>query len=456
MASHLAFFELEVVELRRVIGDEMRVETYFSGIKQIKRSRQRSSAYHINIANSLTAFWSFIPYFEDVGAATLQYLDTLFQRDNLQKSQFFKGLPKVLPQLPKRVVQQRVLPCLMTEFVNPNMVPFVLPNVLLISEECSRVEYTHLVLPELIPIFKLQEPIQVLLIFLQKMDLLLTKTPAEDIKQHVLPMIFRALEAPSIQIQELCLNIIPTFANLIESSSMKNSLFPRIKNACLQTSSLAVRVNALVCMGKLLQYLEKWFVLDEVLPFLQLIPSKEPAVLMAILGIYKCTFSHKKLGITKEILAGKVLPHLVPLSIESSLNLSQFNSYIVIIKEMVSRIETEQRGKLEQLQPQVSLTLEEKQKLAKQQEQAQMLRNQKQLLPQSKAHTISNPQVHDPWFITMKPLLSRRSFPWLVSRSFTSELLRPQSTSGGEKLIGFKVLKRKQSFLEADLMILRM
>uniref|UniRef100_A0A8C4QBG2 SCY1-like protein 2 n=1 Tax=Eptatretus burgeri TaxID=7764 RepID=A0A8C4QBG2_EPTBU len=375
----------------------------------------------------------------------------------------------------------------MTEFVNPNMVPFVLPNVLLISEECSRVEYTHLVLPELIPIFKLQEPIQashmVLLIFLQKMDLLLTKTPAEDIKQHVLPMIFRALEAPSIQIQELCLNIIPTFANLIESSSMKNSLFPRIKNACLQTSSLAVRVNALVCMGKLLQYLEKWFVLDEVLPFLQLIPSKEPAVLMAILGIYKCTFSHKKLGITKEILAGKVLPHLVPLSIESSLNLSQFNSYIVIIKEMVSRIETEQRGKLEQLQamhneqknldlppqlsipseaeqtaggsnkpddifknfgldhsitatqqensehkengvsthlskPQVSLTLEEKQKLAKQQEQAQMLRNQKQLLPQSKAHTISNPQVHDPWFITMKPLLSRRSFPWLVSRSF--------------------------------------
>ena len=32
---------------------------------------------------------------------TLQYFDSLFQRDNLQKSQFFKGLPKVLPKLPK-------------------------------------------------------------------------------------------------------------------------------------------------------------------------------------------------------------------------------------------------------------------------------------------------------------------------------------------------------------------
>lgn len=40
--------------------------------------------------------------------------------------------------------------------------------------------------------------------------------------------------------QELCLNIIPTFANLIDYPSMKNALIPRIKSACLQTSSLAV------------------------------------------------------------------------------------------------------------------------------------------------------------------------------------------------------------------------
>lgn len=42
---------------------------------------------------------------------------------------------------------------------------------------------------------------QILLIFLQKMDLLLTKTPPDDIKNSVLPMVYRALEAPSVQIQ---------------------------------------------------------------------------------------------------------------------------------------------------------------------------------------------------------------------------------------------------------------
>ncbi|KAL8221735.1 UNVERIFIED_CONTAM: SCY1-like protein 2, partial [Gekko kuhli] len=314
-----------------------------------------------------------IPFFDDVGAVTLQYFDSLFQRDNLQKSQFFKGLPKVLPKLPKRVIVQRILPCLTSEFVNPDMVPFVLPNVLLIAEECTKEEYIKLILPDLSPVFKQQEPVQILLIFLQKMDLLLTKTPPDEIKNSVLPMVYRALEAPSIQIQELCLNIIPTFANLIDYPSMKNALIPRIKSACLQTSSLAVRVNSLVCLGKILEYLDKWFVLDDILPFLQQIPSKEPAVLMGILethianllstvlhtdiskkasafiGIYKCTFSHKKLGITKEQLAGKVLPHLIPLSIENNLNLNQFNSFISVIKEMLNKLETEHKTKLEQI-----------------------------------------------------------------------------------------------------------
>ncbi|CAJ0924400.1 unnamed protein product [Ranitomeya imitator] len=142
-----------------------------------------------------------IPFFDDVGAVTLQYFDSLFQRDNLQKSQFFKGLPKVLPKLPKRVVVQRILPALTSEFVNPDMVPFVLPNVLLIAEECTKEEYTKLILPDLGPVFRQQEPIQILLIFLQKMDLLLTKTPSDEIKNSVLPMVYRALEAPSIQIQ---------------------------------------------------------------------------------------------------------------------------------------------------------------------------------------------------------------------------------------------------------------
>lgn len=290
-----------------------------------------------------------IPFFEDVGSMTLQYLDTLFQRDNLQKSKFFKGLPKIVSKLPKRVNQQRILPPLFKECVNPDMIPFVLPSILYVAEQSTDKEYVSIIFPELIPMFKLQKPVQILLIFLQNMTLLLGKTSATDIKNHVLPVVYHALESNDPQIQELVLNITPTFASLIDYTSLKNSIVPRIKKMCLATSSLSVRVGCLVCLGKLLEYMDKWYVLDEVFPLLPQIPSREPGVLMSILGIFKVTLSHAKLGITKEILATKVIPFLVPLCIENNLNLNQFNAYISVVKEMVAKVETEQRTKLEQL-----------------------------------------------------------------------------------------------------------
>jgi hypothetical protein len=48
-------------------------------------------------------------------------------------------------------------------------------------------------LSDLKPVMKIMDPIQVLLIFMQNMDLLLAKTPPEDVKSDVLPMLYRAL-----------------------------------------------------------------------------------------------------------------------------------------------------------------------------------------------------------------------------------------------------------------------
>ncbi|CAN7998877.1 unnamed protein product [Ixodes hexagonus] len=293
--------------------------------------------------------FSKLKFLEDVGVKTLQYLDSLYQWDNLQKSHVYKGLPQVLAQMPKRVALHRVLPCLAKEYASPEMVPFVLPSVLLIAEQATKEEFCAFILPDLIRIFRLREPVQILLIFMQKMELLLTKCPPDDIKNHVLPMIYGSLESDAQQIQELCLNIIPDFAHLIDYPSMKNALLPRIKKLCLHTNYLSVRVNCLVCLGKLLEHLDKWLVLDEILPVLPEIRSKEPAVLMGILGIYKLAMTHKKLGLTKDVMACKVIPFLMPLTIENGLTLNQFNAIMSVVKEMIGAVELEHRAKLEQL-----------------------------------------------------------------------------------------------------------
>ena len=53
------------------------------------------------------------------------------------------------------------MPSLMKECVNADMIPFVLPSLLLMAEQATDKEYTTTILPQLIPLFKIKEPIQV-------------------------------------------------------------------------------------------------------------------------------------------------------------------------------------------------------------------------------------------------------------------------------------------------------
>lgn len=51
-------------------------------------------------------------------------------------------------------------------------------------------------------------------------------------------------------------------------------------------------------------------------------------------------------------MALSILPFLIPMCIENTLTLNQFNVLISIIKEMVTSVETEHRAKLQQLNEQ--------------------------------------------------------------------------------------------------------
>ena len=90
--------------------------------------------------------------------------------------------------------------------------------------------------------------------------------------------------------------------------------------------------------------------LDDVLPILHAVTARDAAILMAMLGIYKIVFTHPKLGITKDLLATKVLPFLIPISVDSNLNIKQCTAYMALIKDMLNQIETEHKKKMEQIE----------------------------------------------------------------------------------------------------------
>ncbi|XP_050456070.1 SCY1-like protein 2 [Cataglyphis hispanica] len=295
-----------------------------------------------------------IEYFTDIGVKTLNYLDKLFQWDNLQKSQFYKGLPQLLKQLPHRVALHRVLPALYKELVNPPMIPFVLPSILQVMEVTEIEEFREHILPNLKPVLALEDPPQISLVLMQNINLLLKLCPTGVIKTDIVPMLLRALESEWEQLQELCLSALPNIVTMIEGPVIKNAILPRMKKICLspgkKSTSLGVRVNCLLCLAKMLPNFDRWLVFDQILPFLQEVPhSGEPAILMAIIGIYRMLLTHSKLGMGKEILATKVLPFLLPLCIEQNLSMSQYETLSTLVVDMINRVTNEHREALRQL-----------------------------------------------------------------------------------------------------------
>lgn len=69
----------------------------------------------------------------------------------------------------------------------------------------------------------------------------------------------------------------------------------------------------------------------------------------SLADVLKLIVSSSKLGVTKEVMATKIIPFLMPLSIENNLTVAQFDAIVTMVKDMVHQVETEHRSKLEQL-----------------------------------------------------------------------------------------------------------
>ncbi|XP_058803875.1 SCY1-like protein 2 [Phymastichus coffea] len=296
-----------------------------------------------------------IEYFNDIEVKTLIYLDKLFQWDNFQKSKFYKGLPQILKQFPRRAVLQKVLPALQKEFVNAPMIPFLLPSILQVMEDCTNQEFNERILPMLKQVFVIEEPPQISLLLLQKIELLLKWCSPDTVKNFIVPMMTRALDSKLELLQEHCLVTLPSIVSIVDSACMKNSVIPRMKKICLAgrtgNYSLGIRVNCLLCFSKIVENLDSWIVREEILPFLQQIPcSGEPAILMAIIGIFKLILTNSKLGISKDILATKVLPFLLPLCVDQSFSPKQYELLVSLVNDMITQVTMEHREVLQQLQ----------------------------------------------------------------------------------------------------------
>ncbi|CAN9145692.1 unnamed protein product [Alternaria alternata] len=328
-------------------------------------------------------------YFDNILVSTIRFLDSLPGKTPNEKSQFMRGLPRILNQFPKSVLDKKILPALLEEMKDRELLTLILQNVFKIVTmlPSGKRAFTEKVIPKLREIFltaaatNTKAPQQErdslkeagLMVLLENMQIAADNSSGKEFKDDILPIINYALESPTHSLVDAALRTLPVVLPILDFSTVKNELFPVIASIFAKTSSMGIKIRGLeafktLCGGGSEQQddqgdgltgmvaapnakspsvsiLDKYTIQEKIVPLLRAIKTKEPAVMMAALDVFKAISTQ----VDSDFLAMDVLPILWNFSLGPLLNLQQFQAYMRLIKSTSARVENEQTRKLQEL-----------------------------------------------------------------------------------------------------------
>ncbi|KAL8663292.1 MAG: hypothetical protein Q9168_008123 [Polycauliona sp. 1 TL-2023] len=325
-------------------------------------------------------------FFDNILVSSIRFLDALPAKSPNEKSQFMRGLPKILDQFPRSVLEKKVLPALLEEMKDRELLFVVLQNVFKIikSLPSGRRVFIEKVIPKLRETFiSPKGPSNErdtakeagLVIVLENIELVGQNCSGKEFKEDILPILHLGLESHTHAIVDKALSCLPTIMAVLDFSTIKHDVFPIVTAVFSKTSSLGIKIRGLqafviLCGGSSGStedtgdgldgaflpssqttkannnaVLDKYTVQEKIVPLLKAMKTKEPAVMMAALAVFKQV---GRIADT-DFLATECLPILWSFSLGPLLDMQQFQEYMKLIKHLSTRIETEQMRKLREL-----------------------------------------------------------------------------------------------------------
>ena len=314
-------------------------------------------------------------FFDNILVSAIRFLESFPAKTPNEKSQFLRGLPRVLDQFPTSVLDRKVLPVLLEETKDKELLPLILGVVFKIVGLSSSPQRLFLdrIVPKLREVYLTSQTGKGghverdnakeagLAIVLGNMPLISENCTGKSLKDDILPIVHLGLESPTPALVDKALTSLTKILPMLDFSTIKNELFPVVAAVFSKTNSMAIKIRglqafSLLCGGSFgnnttngsrasSTILDKYTVQEKIVPLLKAIKTKEPAVMMAALKVLK------QIGglVDIDFLAMDVLPILWSFSLGPLLNLQQFQEYIVVIRGLSSKIEHEQTRKLRDL-----------------------------------------------------------------------------------------------------------
>lgn len=321
-------------------------------------------------------------YFDNILVNTMRFLDAFPAKTPAEKSQFMKGLGRVMPQFPPSVLGKKILSVLLDEMKDRDLLPLIMQNIFQIVKvvPTSKDVVSNKVIPRMTEIFLTKSKSEerdsskeaALLAVLNNIQLIADNCSAKQFKDDVLPIVHVAMESSTHSLTEAALQSLPVVLPLIDFSTVKHDLFPVVASVFSKTSSLTIKIRGLEALGVLcgvspqnmssrnddfagaaqqakpdknVSSLDKFTMQEKVVPLLKGIKTKEPGVMMAALKVFR------QIGTVADtdFLAIEVMPILWNFSLGPLLDLAQFQAFMDVIKALSAKIEREQIRKLQEL-----------------------------------------------------------------------------------------------------------
>lgn len=320
-------------------------------------------------------------YFDNILVNTMRFIDAFPAKSAAEKSQFMRGLGRVMPQFPPSVLSKKILSALLDEMKDRDLLAVILPNIFSIIKVIpkSQEAVSDKVLPRMKEIFITKSKSEerdtskeaALLVVLENIKLLADNCTAKQFKDDVLPVVQVAMDSTTHSLTDAGLQTVPVILPLIDFTTVKHELFPTVASVFAKTSSLSIKVRGLEAIGVLCgvnnklkahaddlsgrmeaeqpdkntSSLDKFTVQEKVVPLLKAIKTKEPAVMMAALKVLRQV---AQIADT-EYLATEAMPILWAFALGPLLDMSQFKAFMEVINGLSGRIEREQLRKLQDL-----------------------------------------------------------------------------------------------------------
>ncbi|RMY85182.1 hypothetical protein D0862_11242 [Hortaea werneckii] len=215
-------------------------------------------------------------YFDNILVSTIRFLDALPAKTPQEKAAFMRGLPRIMPQFPKSVLEKKVLPALLEEMKDRELLAPILTCVFAMVQAMptGKRAFESVVAPKLREVFlsstsagqgggkhgpsqhqqaaggaaveKDTSKEAGLMVLLENMSTVATHCDGRTFREDIFPILLLALDASTTHgLVDAALGTLSVVLPVLDFSTIKNELFPVIAGVFAKTSSLAIKIRGL-------------------------------------------------------------------------------------------------------------------------------------------------------------------------------------------------------------------